>query len=181
MAGSARKIVTDCRRDFVSSVWFPRSFVHTSVITPIRQITKSLNSHLRGTTEEAIKPRSWRISKANWAHSIRLTGSIRASLFSKAVTVEFGPYEGVTAKIVRQCVHRDFEKSPTCCQTRSICPTSLITDTLLTHNFPPNGRYSSCLPFIFSVWGVLGQISATTMTKYDSNCVDSDSYIVVSD
>ena len=151
MAGSARTIVTDCRRGSVRSVWFPRSFVRTSLVTPSRQITEPLNSHLRSITAEVLKPQSWRVSKANWAYSIRLTWSICASLPSKAVTTEFAPNEGVTAKMVRQCVHRDFEKSPTHCQTRSICPDSLITDTLLTHNFPPNGRYSSCLPFILSV------------------------------
>jgi hypothetical protein len=151
MAGSARRIATDCSRDFFSSVWFPRSFLHTSVVPSIRPISKPLNPHLSGVIAEALRPQSQRVSKAGWAYSIRLTWSICASLASKAVTTQFSPYEGVTAKMVRQCVHRDSEKSPTCCQTRSVCPTSLITDTFLTHNSPPNGRHSSCLPFLLSV------------------------------
>jgi hypothetical protein len=151
MAGSARKIVTDCSGDFVSCAWFPRSFVHTSFVPPIRQITEPLNSHLSGVTAEVLKPQSWRVPQANWAFLISPTWSVCASLASKAVTTESAPNAGVTAKMVRQCVHRDSEESPTRCQTRSICPIFLKNDAFLTHNFPPNGRYSSYLPFLYSV------------------------------
>ena len=151
MAGSARQTVTDCSEDLIGRAWFRRSYTHISFVPPIRPITVPLNSHLSSVTAEVLKAQSWRVPKANWVFFVSPTGCVRASLVSKAVAAEFVPNEGVTAKMVRQCVHRDFEKSPTRYQTRSICPTSLIKDTLLTHNFPPNGRYSSCLPFLYFV------------------------------
>lgn len=151
MAGSARQAVTDCRGDFFSCAWFPHSDTHPSFVPLIRRITGPLNSHLSGITAEVLKPESWRVPKANWAFFIGPTGSICVSLVSKAVTAEFALNEGATAKMVRQCVHRDSKKSRTRCETRSICPTFLKKDTFLTHNSPPNGRYSSYLPFLYFV------------------------------
>ena len=180
MAGSSRQIVRDYTGDSVSRAGFPRLHTHTSFIPPIRSITGPLDSYLGGVTAEVLKGESWRVPKANWAFFISPKGSICASLVSKAVTTKFAPNRGVTVKMVRQCVHGDFERSHARCRTRSICPTSLIEDTFLTHNFPPNGRYSPCLPFLFSVWGVLRQTATITMAKYNSNLVDLDSDMVIS-
>jgi hypothetical protein len=180
MAGSSRQIVRDYTGDSVSRAGFPRLHTHTSFIPPIRSITGPLDSYLGGVTAEVLRPQSRRVPKANWAFFISPTGSICTSLVSKAVTTEFVPNRGVTAKIVRQCVHGYFERSHGRGRTRSICPTSSIEDNFLTHNFPPNGRYSPCLPFLFSLWAVLRQTSTITMAKYNSNFVDLDSDIVIS-
>ena len=151
MTASARQTVTDYSENLAGRVSCPSSYMHTALAPLIRPIAEPLNSDLTGITVEVFKPQSWRVPKVNRAFFISPTWSICGTLASKAVTTQFAPNEGVTTKTVRQCVGRDFEKSPTRCQKRSICPMSLKRDAFLTHNFPPNGRYSSCLPFLLSL------------------------------